>query len=408
MRIVLCGDGTRGDLQPLIELAACLSAARHDAVVCGPPDFAALAAARGVAYEPLGESAQAFFRDHASMLRRSPLAILREAFAYVERNVAAKLVALVEIARGADLVVAGGAELAASSAAERLGIPYRYVCYCPAVIPSDRHAPVFIDFDTPGRWRNRALWPLVIRPIEVAVRRMQGPARRAVGLGPVRRPYRHLLGERPLLAADAVLADVPPDAPVPVQQIPALHPLGGEPLPAKLAAFLDAGPPPVYVGFGSMPDDAPAATTRLVLAAIERLGVRAVLSSGWAQLGGLALPEGVVEVGPVAHPHLFPRCAAIVHHGGAGTTTTALRAGVPQVVVPHLADQFYWARRVRELGAGVTAPRKSRIDSASLVSALGAVLDNEALAARAADLGAAARAAAGAMDPVAALLAIFD
>lgn len=352
MRIVLVGEGTRGDLQPLIELATRARCEGHEALVCGPPDF----------------------RD---------------------------LAALLELTRGADLILAAGAEAIAVSAAEHHGIAYRYVCYCPAILPSREHAPVFLNWDGGPGWANRLLWPLVMRPLRPALRGIVGPARDAVGLPRVRDPYTHMLGTRPLLAADAVLARPPRDAGMPVDQIPALHPTAGEPLPAKLASFLEAGPAPIYVGFGSMPDPDPVATTCEILGAVERLGVRAIVSSGWARLGGVPLPEGVIEIGAVTHPLLFPRCAAIVHHGGAGTTTNALRAGTPQVVVPHLADQTYWGRRVEHLGVGVRAPRRHRTAADELVRCLEAVLDNEILAERARELGAQARAEASEPAPVA-------
>jgi vancomycin aglycone glucosyltransferase len=400
MRIVLCGDGTRGDVQPLIELAFRIRSAGHEAVVSGPPDFEGLARHWNVPYAAAGASAQAFFSEHAAIMKRNPAAMIGEAFDYLSEKVVEKLAIQLEIATGADLVLAGGAELSASSAAERLGVPYRYVVYCPVLLPSREHAPAFLNIDCQRRWLNRLLWPLAMKPISLAASRLLNPARRTIGLAPIRKVYRHMIGERPLLAADRVLSRAPADSRLRVDQIPALHPLDGEALPPKLEAFLAAGPAPVYVGFGSMPDSEPIATTRLVLAAVERLGVRTVLSAGWARLGGVPLPDGVIEIGPVTHPLLFPRCAAIIHHGGAGTTTNALRAGVPQVIVPHLADQFFWRRRVVELGVGATAPRKTRIDADSLSAALGAVLDNEVLAARAGDLGEQALASAREIDPV--------
>jgi vancomycin aglycone glucosyltransferase len=136
-----------------------------------------------------------------------------------------------------------------------------------------------------------------------------------------------------------------------------------------------------------MPDPDPAATTGRLLAAIDALGCRALISRGWADLGAVALPEHVMAIGAVSHPRLFPRVAAVVHHGGAGTTHTAARAGVPQVVIPHLLDQYYFARRVHELGVGPPAIARKRLSVSGLVETLRATLDNEPLADRAAELG---------------------
>ena len=404
MRIVLAAEGTRGDAQPLIELGARLRAAGHDATFCSSPDFAAQAASLGVPFVASGTSIRDFLVDHAAVIDRSPVGALFEGIRIFRDRFESRLEVLLELARGADLVVGAGAELAASVAAEARGAAYRYVVYCPGMIPSREHAPVFLPWQDLPRWMNRALWPALIRPTVFALRGVIAPARRRLGLAPHRDLYRMMLSTRPLLAVDASLARAPADAPFPIDQVAALHPTHGDALPAKLEAFLETGPPPVYLGFGSMPDADPGSTTRTLLDAIARTGRRAVIGAGWAALGDGPLPEGVVAIESVSHPMLFPRCAAIVHHGGAGTTTTAARAGVPQIVVPHLADQFYWARRVERLGIGVPAMVRRRLDAAGLAASICEALDNEILADRAHDLGARLREEAAVSDPVAALV----
>ena len=143
------------------------------------------------------------------------------------------------------------------------------------------------------------------------------------------------------------------------------------PLPAELEAFLDAGPPPVYVGFGSM--RAPADIARVAIEAVRGQGRRVLLARGWADLALIDDQDDCFAVGEVNQQALFGRVAAVVHHGGAGTTTTATRAGVPQVVVPQWADQPYFASRVADLGIGaahdVQAPTTESL-SAALSTAL--------------------------------------
>jgi sterol 3beta-glucosyltransferase len=132
--------------------------------------------------------------------------------------------------------------------------------------------------------------------------------------------------------------------------------------PAGLLNFLHSGKPPVYVGFGSIGDPAAAEqTTRLVIEALQLAGQRGVLATGWSGMAQLdSLPEDIYVLDSAPHAWLFPRMAAVVHHGGAGTTAAGLRAGVPSVVIPSGLDQFAWARRLLELGAAPTAiPRKS-------------------------------------------------
>ncbi|KAK9843668.1 hypothetical protein WJX81_001889 [Elliptochloris bilobata] len=125
--------------------------------------------------------------------------------------------------------------------------------------------------------------------------------------------------------------------------------------PAELEAFLGAGPPPVYVGFGSMTLPDAQTVTRTVFAAIKEAGARAIVSRGWGGLGkleGEALPPGVLVVGEVPHDWLFPRCSAVVHHGGAGTVATGLLAGCPTMVVPFFGDQPFWGEACRRAGVG--------------------------------------------------------
>jgi UDP:flavonoid glycosyltransferase YjiC (YdhE family) len=388
MRIVLAAEGTRGDVHPMLALGAALRAAGHDPVLCCPPDFADAAREHGIEHRPVGRPVRDYLTERAHVMQGRALGVLRETGDYGQRMLEAQFAGLPGAARGADLMVAAGVEVAARSVAELCGIPYRYVVYCPSLLPSREYPPAFLPVGLP-RWANRPVWWLLRTGFNLTVRGALNGYRRALGLPPAGDLWAHFLGERPVLAADRALAPLPPDVTLPVEQVPCLHTFDArEPLPAKLEHFLAAGPPPVYLGFGSMTDPDPRTTTAQLLDAIAASGHRALIGSGWAGLGEGPLPEGVMTVGSVPHASLFPRCAAVVHHGGAGTTTTAARAGVPQVVVPHLLDQFYWADRVTALGIGVTAGRRRGLATGALVDAIGAVVDNEIVEERAQELGA--------------------
>jgi UDP:flavonoid glycosyltransferase YjiC (YdhE family) len=150
--------------------------------------------------------------------------------------------------------------------------------------------------------------------------------------------------------------------------------------------FLSDGEPPVYIGFGSMPSDDPERQTRVLADAVEIAGCRALVSAGWAGLGqGLTSPS-MLTIGPVNHSLLFPRMAAVVHHGGAGTVAAAARAGVPQVVAPHIFDQFYWSRRVHEVGLG-PPPLPVCFTARQLADALREALASSAIRERARGFG---------------------
>jgi UDP:flavonoid glycosyltransferase YjiC (YdhE family) len=154
-----------------------------------------------------------------------------------------------------------------------------------------------------------------------------------------------------------------------------------------LLKFLAEGPPPVSIGFGSMVEHEQKAIDTLVIDALRASGQRGILMGGWSELGSGNLPDFIFRVEAVPHDWLFPCLAATVHHGGAGTTAAALRAGVPSVVVPSFGDQFYWGWRVQELGAGPVPISRNELTPAKLAAAIQQAVDDEAMKRRAAQLG---------------------
>jgi UDP:flavonoid glycosyltransferase YjiC (YdhE family) len=171
-------------------------------------------------------------------------------------------------------------------------------------------------------------------------------------------------------------------------------PDGWEP-PGALARFLASGSPPVYVGFGSMSSRDPAATAATVLAAIRLAGQRAIVHRGWGGMHAEDLPHTVFMVDSVPHAWLFPRMAAVVHHGGAGTTAAGLASGVPSIVVPFHGDQPFWGQRVEALGAGPAPIPRKRLNAEGLARAIDTAMTDQAMRARAAEPGARIRAEYG-------------
>ncbi len=350
MRVLLSTYDSRGGVEPLMALGVRLQALGAEVVVSAPPDCAERMAEVGVPLMPAGESLRALV--HGATLPSEDEMPRR----------AAKLIAtwfdkVGVAAEGCDALVASGvipAAVGARSVAEKLGIHCVHVHYCPIFLPSPHHPPTPL----PG-WPlppevtdNRVLWDLNAQSYNAVFGEALNTNRVANGLRPVDNVRDYLLGDHPWLAADPVLAPWPEPADLDVVQTGAWIFPDERPLPAELEAFLDAGPPPVYLGFGSMP--APHDIARVAIGAIRSQGRRALVARGWADLALVDDGDDCFAVGEVNQQALFGRVAAVVHHGGAGTTTTATRAGAPQVVVPQWDDQPYFARRVADLGIGVT------------------------------------------------------
>jgi UDP:flavonoid glycosyltransferase YjiC (YdhE family) len=157
--------------------------------------------------------------------------------------------------------------------------------------------------------------------------------------------------------------------------------------PADLVRFLEDGPPPIYVGFGSMGETDPERITRVALEALALCDRRGVLLSGWSGMGDVSLPATVHHIDAIPHSWLFPKMAALVHHGGMGTTAAGLRAGVPAAVVPLGGDQPFWARRIEQLGAGVRCASLAKVTAKRLADIVDSITTDAGLRRQAAVLG---------------------
>jgi vancomycin aglycone glucosyltransferase len=370
MRVLISAVGTRGDVQPALALANQVRELGWEARLAVPPNFLGWADELGFAARPVGVEMRAPRRGGAA----GPPPTLPDLIADQFEAVGAA-------AAGCDLIVGAGAhQYAARSIAQARGVPIVAAVYAPVSLPSPNHPPPGQAPPHDGAAGNARLWEAEKGRWNARALDRVNAHRAQLGLAPIADLLGHILGEAPWLAADPVLGPAPAD--LEVVQTGAWMLADAAPLLPALEAFLEAGDPPVYLGFGSMP--AAADVSRPLIAAVRAVGRRAILSAGWAELAAIDEAADCLVVDDVNHQALFARVAAVVHHGGAGTTTAAARAGAAQVVAAMFADQFYWGRRVSELGVGATLPAAG-LDAGALAQALEEAL-NPAVAARAAEL----------------------
>lgn len=379
MRVLLSTIGSRGDVQPLVALAKQLKALGQETRLCAPPDLREWVEGFGVPFVPIGPEV----RSTAKVSRPSAAAApptLEQVRQMMAGTVATQFATIPAAAEGCDVIVGANAlQVAAPSIAEVMGIPYVFTAYCPVTLPSPHHAPPAVMAWKPldPTVGNLALWA------EDAARWSEswGPAlnaeRAARGLSSVADVRSHILTNQPWLAADPVLAPWPLPSQVNVFQPGAWILPDERPLAAEIESFLAAGEPPIYFGFGSV--RAPQDLGRTAIESARALKRRAIVLRGWADVTVDDDHDDCLSIGEVNQQALFKRVAAVVHHGGAGTTTAATRAGVPQVVIPQHYDQPYWARRVAELGIGV-AHAQGAPSVESLTPALRAALQHEVAA----------------------------
>jgi sterol 3beta-glucosyltransferase len=402
MRIAVLSLGSRGDVQPQAALSVALAARGHDVRLISHGEYAELVAGRGVDFRPLSGDIRADFAGSDAGRRmaasgRNPVTAIRAMVDMTRRQAGEWGRQIRDLAQGVELLVPEmTSAYPGATLAESWGIPWVQVCLQPIWRTRDFPSPMAppLPFKAPGVI-NRLHHDMVAQLMWQPFRALVNQSRREVadlGPWPLFGPFGRFRRERrPVLMAFSPHVVPPPpdwDSGITVTGYWYLDRATDWTPPPALAEFLAAGPPPVYVGFGSMGIDDAEATTAAILEAIRVTGCRAVVSAGWGGLSAGELPAGIFATGAVPHDWLFPQMAAVVHHGGAGTTAAALRAGVPSVLVPFMVDQFFWARRLRERGVAPRGIPHGRLTAAALATALGRALGDQALRARAAELGA--------------------
>jgi vancomycin aglycone glucosyltransferase len=376
MQVLLTTIGSRGDVQPIVALALELQALGHRTRLCVAPNFKEWIESYGLECTPIGPDLKQLT---GGIVPGKPVLPSNEQLQQMaDQMVRGQFQVIAEAARGCDLIVAASAlQIATRSIAEAQKTPYVFAAYCPAVLPSSHYPPSKMG----GRYsyslseaENQQLWVKDEQEFgRFSAALNEGRAK--LGLGPVTSVQPHMFTDRPWLAADVAIAPAFPRAGMEVIQTGAWVIPDQTALPDELENFLTDGPPPIYLGFGSM--RASDQTSRVLIEAARALGLRSILSQGWANLTPGDAGNDCFSVGDVNYEKLFPRMAAIVHHGGAGTTTAAARAGRTQVIIPHNYDQFYWAHRVHQLQVGVSGPTRDDLTVESLVQALRECLQPE-------------------------------
>jgi UDP:flavonoid glycosyltransferase YjiC (YdhE family) len=377
MRIAVSCRGSRGDCYPIIAIAHALQRRGHEVEICVPRNFAPLVRELSLPYTCPDEDSEEVMRSFGSGWRA-----VRAAVRWMARDIKTQIDLLRRPTERADVLVTSVNEMAPPTVAEWRRIPHYRVAYAP-VIPGDQPA-ILQPYQRLPAAVNRAMWWGLNAFCKVCFGPELDRQRAELGLGPIGEYGAYAAGRsHTLLALSSALGPRGKHWRFSHTYVGYCFYRDQGELAPELERFLDDGVPPVYIGFGSCSVADPQQTTRIVLEAVRRAGVRAIVGRGWTGLGDARLPRDVFVAGEAPHGSLFRRVVGVAHHGGSGTVHNAARAGVPQFVMPQFADQYYWGGRMEVLGLGPRAVPASKLTVAALASALGALARDRALGDRA-------------------------
>lgn len=398
--IVLLASGTRGDVQPYIALGLGLRWAGYRVRIAASGQFERMIAERGLEFALLSGNPSDLLNQPGEKEVLRAGGSLRGALRFVRaaRPVYARMLDSAEEAcRGADAVIAGLASIWGPHLAELTDVP----CVWAFLQPFGR-TQAFSSALLPLRGMQtaglrRMSYALTEQLVWLPWRGVINTWRKAHGLRPVglRSPYREIS------SSDAtVVYGFSPQVAAPPQDWPRSHHVTGywfldttpgwQP-PDELRRFLESGDAPVYIGFGSPGTIRPEKTGEVIMEALRLAGLRAVVDLPKDSISKSSDSRQIFSVKDIPHDWLFPRMAALAHHGGAGTTGAGLRAGVPALVIPAGVDQFFWGQRVHELGAGPRPLQQRRLSAASLAERLDELVRGAEMQCKARALGEALR-----------------
>lgn len=392
MRVTLLTIGSRGDVQPFVALGMGLEKAGHQVRLAAPPGFEEFVTRYHLEYHPLGENIEALLKNDKVRQTLQSGNILKFLWFRIRHN--RQLLARLnddawQACQGAEVILYKIAVPVGYSIAQKLEVPSFEVAFQPFA-PTRAFASSVLGSKSHGPLYNRLSHVLVEKILWLLSRRSLNRYRQQqLGLPALKGFWRPR--ELPTLYPySSTVLPAPADWPANIHCLGYwfLETEAGWQPPQTLVDFLAAGPAPVYLGFGSMANRNPRATIDLMLKALDLAKQRGVIVSGWSDLEQQKrLPPHVLCLKSVPHDWLFPQMAAVVHHGGAGSTAAGLKAGVPSIIVPHNIDQPFWGRCIAEAGAGPAPIMRKALTAENLAAAINTAVTDTRMRERARAIG---------------------
>jgi UDP:flavonoid glycosyltransferase YjiC (YdhE family) len=361
VKFALASYGTRGDIEPSTAVGRELQRRGHDVRLAVPPNLVELVESAGLNVVAYGPDQQEGFWDVDFVGKfwkvNEVIDSWRKTQELLKVSLAEMSATLVELAKGADLLFTGpGFPQVVANVAEHYGIPLATMHYFP-MLPNGQVAP---NLPAPV---VRTAMKVLDWPQRFVTKNAEDAQRRELGLPKATGPAPRRITKRGSLEIQAYDKACFPELAVEWANWGSQRPFVGTltmemstEADEEVAAWIAAGTPPIFFGFGSTSVKSPVETVEMIGAACAQLGERALICSGWSDFSDVPQADHVKVVGPVNYATVFPACRAVVHHSGAGTTAAGLRAGVPTLSLWSLGDQRIWAGQVKRLKVGTARP----------------------------------------------------
>lgn len=364
MKITIVIYDTRGGVQPMLALADGLIKRGHEVLFCANPENEKLVTSYNCSFIPFGPNVKEQMKINAAN-KKSPDSFSSAKRIKIETEKQIEL--LPKIIQGSDLVLATGIVFGVRSATEIAKVPFRLIIFYPSALGPGKAGSLF----------SRLKFKIGMSMLNILLKSSINKKRKEAGIATVKNVAKYFGGNDIIVASDVVLNRVQEGVTATYTQtgymfLPPLRELAKD-----VETFISAGKPPVFISFGSNPILNPDKLTNIFERVLKETNERLIISKGWAELTTISSSANVLYVDDVPFELLFPKMAAIIHHGGSGTMASAAKAGIPQVAFPYMFDQFENRKTIVKLGLGPQSCDFKKISVSALTAAINDCVNNK-------------------------------
>lgn len=370
-KIVLSPSGSDGDIFPMLTFALALKKRGHEVVVCSLPNAKNLFESNNIEFVEAGLDVKAWSAN--KNLRHDSLSSFLQQLEFLRADIKLQFEVLLKHTKDAHHIFSGGYNMAAPSIAEFYKIKHHHIFHVPNVFPTNDHPCMMVPWQKMPKPMNQFSWTLNSMNQNLCFKKVVNQKRKELSLSPIKDMWKYMIKDS-IMAIDPVLYQIPEEFKKDHAQTGYWYPTINEELPNDLIKFIEQDENVFYFGFGSMPTADKAVIMQIIEQVCANLKLRAIVSKGWADFE-INTPN-IFLTGKISHQKLFEKIKFAIHHGGPGTVSTAAKAGIPQIIVPHILDQFYWAEKLEQLEVAPPVLNRSNFSPEKLQGTISELLRN--------------------------------